>query len=50
MYFLTTDLEVRNYQWVNKVGVVLFPLGAVMGHVYILDKHIIVKKEFKDEN
>jgi len=50
MYFLTVDLEVREHQWVNKVGVVLFPLGSIMGYVYILDKHILIKKEFKNEN
>ncbi len=43
MYFLTVDKETRDYQVVNKIGVVLIPLGAVMGYVYIFDKKISIK-------
>ena len=37
IYFLTVDPKIRDYQWVNKVGIVAVPLGAVMGLVYALD-------------
>ena len=43
MYFLTVDEQTRNYQWVNKVGIVIIPLGSVMGYVYIIDKNISIK-------
>jgi len=37
IYFLTVDPKIRDYQWVNKVGIVIIPLGSVMGLVYALD-------------
>lgn len=44
MYFLTVDPKTRDYQWVNKVGIVIVPLGSVMGYVYVLDKNISIKE------
>lgn len=43
LYFLTADPEVRQYQWINKVGVVIPHLGAVMGYVYVIDKTLYLK-------
>jgi len=42
MYFLVLDEEIRPYQWVNKVGIVIIPLGSVMGYVYYIDKSNIL--------
>jgi len=39
MYYLTVDNDIRRYQWLNKVGVVIVPLGSVMGGVYALDEY-----------
>ena len=44
MYFLTTDKNTRDYQWVNKVGIIAAPLGSVMGYVYMMDKNITIKE------
>lgn len=44
MYFLTVDPKMRHYQWVNKVGIVIVPLGSLMGYVYILDKSKLIKE------
>jgi len=44
MYFLTVDDSVRKYQWINKTGVIIIPLGSVMGYVYIADKNISIKE------
>ncbi len=44
IYFLTTIPEHRNYQWINKVGVVIIPVGSVMGWVYFIDKNNIMEK------
>jgi len=40
MYFLTVDPKIRDYQWVNKVGIVVVPLGVAMGYVYALDTFV----------
>lgn len=37
--FLTTDKNYRDYQAINKVGVVVIPLGSIMGYVYLMDKN-----------
>ncbi len=42
MYFLTADPETRPYQWINKVGIVVIPLGSIMGLVYIADKECTI--------
>lgn len=47
MYFLTVDKNIRDYQWVNKVGIVLVPLGSVMGYIYILDKNVSIKENYE---
>ena len=44
MYFLTADPKMRDYQWVNKVGIIVVPLGAVMGGVYGLDRFNLLPK------
>jgi cytochrome c oxidase assembly factor CtaG len=45
IYFLTVDPKIRDYQWVNKVGVLIIPLGSVMGLVYALDKSQYLKNK-----
>ena len=45
MYFLTVDKDIRDYQWINKVGIVIVPLGSVMGYVYFLDKNVSIKSK-----
>lgn len=47
MYFLTVDKDTRPYQWVNKVGIVIIPLGSVMGYVYYIDKNGMLKNNDK---
>ena len=47
MYFLVLDEEIRPYQWVNKVGIVIVPLGSVMGYVYYIDKSNILNFNIK---
>lgn len=37
IYYLVNDPKIRNYQIINKVGIVIIPLGSVMGYVYIID-------------
>jgi len=49
MYFLTVDPNTRKYQWVNKVGIIIIPLGAVMGWVYIIDNNKCITKCIKKE-
>ena len=48
MYFLTVDKDIRPYQWVNKVGIVVVPLGSVMGYVYYMDKSNTLALNNKD--
>jgi len=43
MYFLTVDPTTRKYQWLNKVGVIVIPLGSIMGLVYTIDNKCILK-------
>ncbi len=43
MYYLTVDENIRKHQWINKVGIVIVPLGSVMGFVYIIDRKIKIK-------
>ncbi len=47
MYFLTVDPKIRDYQWINKVGIIVAPLGSIMGWVYELDTNTISKKYTK---
>lgn len=49
MDYLTTDNEIRDYQWINKVGVVLVPIGSIMGYVYAIDTYKECKKK-KESN
>ena len=39
MYYLTSDKNIREYQWINKIGIVIIPVGSVMGFVYIIDNN-----------
>ena len=49
MYFLTVDPTTRKYQWLNKVGIVIIPLGSVMGLVYTVDVNKCILKCIKKE-
>ena len=43
MYYLTVDENIRKHHWINKVGIVIVPLGSVMGFVYIIDQKNKIK-------
>lgn len=37
-YYLVADPVIKDYGFFNKVGIVVVPLGSIMGYVYFIDK------------
>jgi len=44
IYYLTIDEKVREFNIFHKIGIVIIPIGGVMGLVYYLDEYNVLRK------
>ena len=43
IYYLTIDEKVREFNIFHKIGVIILPIGGVMGLVYYLDEYNVLR-------